>query len=263
MRNVKNFLIVTTFILLFVRLGLSQTYEPPRELKIAAAVRKTFPGYYGSKFRYSQLENQKFYPIGWSRDGKFAYYYEPVDEACGCYFANLVIQDMRTDKVVWEFEYDQGKLIDDKGEMPPEDNIRKLWAKNRKLFSEKLAENKIVAGSAFQLMGKTFTSSGRSYTAKSSIKMGKNSDDDDRVSIFDITLSTPGLGSKKIYTLDNTKAEYNNTLDARVMGAIRSPYENRVAIISIEVGRGWEGPPHNGNIIIAGADLTGGFRKQV
>jgi len=39
------------------------------------------------------LITESFYPLGWSRDGKFAYYLEPPDEECGCYFAELVIRD--------------------------------------------------------------------------------------------------------------------------------------------------------------------------
>lgn len=249
--------IATAFLLLSSQFGLAQTYAIPRKVTIAPLVRKAFPNYFGRKFIYPQLEPQGFYPIGWSRDGKFAYYYEPVDEACGCYFANLVIQDMRTDKVLWKFEYNQDKESDANGHVPPEDNIRKLWTKNRKLFSEKLAEHAIVA-SRLSILGQPFTVGGQAYTAKTSVRVGKNSDDDERVTSFDVMLFSPRIGAKKLQTVDYTKDEYMNTLDARVIGALKSPHEDRVAILTIEVGRGWEGPPHTGNILITGADLTGG-----
>lgn len=260
MRHTEHVLIVTAFLLLFSQFGFGQSYAVPREVRLDRHVRQAFPKYFGRKFVYPQIEPQKFYPIGWSKDGKFAYYYEPVDEACGCYFANLVIQDMRSDKVVWEFEYDQDKLADEQGNMPPEDNIRKLWNKNRKLFSEKLAENGIVASNAFQMLNPTFTLGGRSYSAKSSIKWGKNADyDENVVNVLHVMFTAPGTGSKKIYTHDRSKEEFNFSLNAGIIGALKSPYENRVAIIAMTVERGWEGPPHNGNILIAGADLTGGF----
>jgi hypothetical protein len=262
MRNTRYVLIITAFLLLFSQIGFGQTYAIPRELKLDRHVRQSFPQYFGRKFIYPQLIPQAFYPMGWSRDGKFAYDYEPVDEACGCYFANLVIHDMRTDKVVWEFEYNQDKLTDDKGNMPPEDNIRKLWNKHRKLFSQKLAENGIIAGGAFQMLRPTFTIGGRSYTAKSEIKWGKNADyDENVVNVLDVMLMAPGAGSKKVYTHDNSKEEFNFSLNAGIIGVIKSPYENRVAIIAMTVERGWEGPPHNGNLLIAGADLTSGFSK--
>jgi hypothetical protein len=51
-------------------------------------------------------------------------------------------------------------------------------------------------------------------------------------------------------------------LDAAVVGALKSPFENRVAVIAIEVMRGWEGPPHTADIRIVGADLFGGFKSK-
>src|SRR5688572_4978733 len=50
----------------------------------------------------AKLMTENFYPIGWSRDGKFAYLVEPPDEACGCYFAEIVIVNLKTDKVLWQ-----------------------------------------------------------------------------------------------------------------------------------------------------------------
>jgi hypothetical protein len=47
----------------------------------------------------------EFYPIGWSRDGKFAYaLYSDFHEFVGaCSDLRIYIQDMATDKVVWKF----------------------------------------------------------------------------------------------------------------------------------------------------------------
>lgn len=38
----------------------------------------------------------KFYPIGWSKDGHFAYITEPADEAAGLYFFKFRIQDRKS-----------------------------------------------------------------------------------------------------------------------------------------------------------------------
>jgi len=243
----------------FTGLAAAQNYSVPGEVNLERAVRRTFPSYVGGA-KFPQLLTEGFYPIGWSRDGKFAYYTEPVDEACGCYYARLVIQDLRTDKVLWEFKYSQDDTYEGDKMTGPGD-IRKLWAKNRKLFSEKLAANGIIAGRS-AMLGKTFTSGRNSFTAKASIKTGKNPDEGwDRVNIFNIALSSPKLGSKSVYNADYTKEEYWFMLGAGLLGVIKSPYENRVAIIGIEVMRGYEGPPHTANVRIAGADLTSGFKK--
>lgn len=114
-------------IAVFSAVSLGQTYSVPVKLPIERVVRRTFPSYFGGA-KFPQLIAEQFFPIGWSRDGKFAYYTEPVDEACGCYYANLIIQDLRTDKVLWEFKYTQDD-INDNGKKAPEDNIYKLWKK--------------------------------------------------------------------------------------------------------------------------------------
>lgn len=235
----------------------AQTYSVPQRLPLETAVKREFREWMLTAARYPGLIPEQFYPIGWSRDGKFAYYYEPVDEACGCYFANLVIQDMRTDKVLWEFKYRGDDNADPKtGDMPPEDTIRKLWKKNARLFSEKLREHGIVASPSV-LSPKTFTAGGVSYTAKGILKMGKNPDyGEERVDKFTFTLTSPKLGTKTLGSIDHSKEEYWYALDAAILGVIKSPFEPRVAIVGMEVNRGWEGPPHNGDIHIVGASLV-------
>jgi hypothetical protein len=259
-------LILSTILLgLFLSLGAySQEYAIPKKLPIERAVKRELAEWRRMPNGYPGLVPETFFPIGWSKDGKFAYYFEPVDEACGCYYAGLIIQDMRNDKVLWEFKYNQDDDRDPQtGDMKGQGNIRQLWVKNKKLFSEKLRENGIVASRSV-LLGKMFTAAGSSYTAKATKKMGKNVDgDDERVNFYTITLTSPKLGSKKVATTyDHTKDDYWFMLDANVIGAIKSPYENRVAIIAIEVMRGYEGPPHTGDLNIVGADLRSGFSKK-
>ncbi len=241
----------------------SASYDVPHKLPLEGVVKRTFPEFFRRGNTYPELVPDQFFPIGWSKDGKFAYYVEPVDEACGCYFAHLVIQDMRTDKAVWEFRFSQDEGRDPQtGEMQPENNIQKLWKKNQKLFSDKLEENGIVP-SSIALLGATFTAVGRTYAAKAIKKKGKNPEGDKRVDRYTITIDSPKLGSKKLFTSeDHTKDEYWYMLDAGLIGVIKSPWENRVAIIAIDAMRGYEGPPHTGEVRIVGADLTSGFAKK-
>ncbi len=254
--------IALLFVLATPLLSLAQdtSYSVPKKVDLEKAVEKTFPDYFGHE--YPHLIPETFFPIGWSRDGKFAYYVEPVDEACGCYYAQLTIQDLRTDKIIWEYKYNQGDEMDENGKMPDLDTIEKLWTKNQKLFSEKLSENGIVASNS-SLLGKTFTSGARKYTAKANITKGENPDGyEPRVDKISLILSTPKLGSKQVYSVDHSKEEYWFMLDAAVIGALKSPFENRVAVIAIEVMRGYEGPPHTADVRIVGADLVSGFKSK-
>lgn len=256
----KITLSVLLLLLSAAALAVAQSYSVPKKLPLERTTRRTFPEYFGRGRLYPALIPETFFPVGWSKDGKFAYYYEPVDDACGCYFAHLVIQDMRTDKVLWEFKYNQDDDRDpNTGDMKGEGDIRKLWQKNQKLFSDKLREHAIIAGTSV-LLGKTF-SAGRSFTAKAVKTMGKDEYYDQLVKKLAFVLTSKGIGTKTLYIADYSKEEYSGMLDAGVVGVIKSPYENRIAVIGMEVNRGWEGPPHTGDVRIVGADLISGFGK--
>ena len=234
-------------------------YAPPRPVNLDGFIRRTVQPAYGHH-EWDKLLTEKFYPIGWSRDGKFAYYTEPADEACGCYFAALVIQDLRTDEVLWKFENDPQSRVDAKGEIAADD-IRKLWRRNQKLFNEKLREHRIVPAARSILLGSTFNAAARRYAAKVTTRKAQDEGFGlDMVRGVKLELSSPTLGVKDIYSADY-KADTYPPLDMIVAGALKSPFENRAAIVMINVYRGWEGPPHTVDVRIVGADLVKGFRK--
>lgn len=257
-----RFLLFLTFIFSFSILASAQksnVYPVPRAVSLERIVRKTFPDYYGQE-AYHKLEIDGFFPVGWSRDGKFAYYVEPVDEACGCYFAELRIQDLRTDTILWEFKNDPEKRVDKDG-APLEDDIRKLWKRNQKLFTARLNQYGIVPTAPFSLLPRNFSSMGKMYTARLTATKSNDEDGLDRVKSVSLEFSSPPLGRKNLYKADYSGDMFTSPLDVAVAGAFKSPYENRAAIIIINVQRGWEGPPHTVDIRIAGADLVKGFEK--
>ncbi|MGB7069283.1 MAG: hypothetical protein WBD22_07295 [Pyrinomonadaceae bacterium] len=237
-------------------------YAIPREVNLDRIVRRSFPGYYGRNYPggiYQRLYTDSFYPIGWSRDGKLAYYVEPVDEACGCYFAELKIVDLRTDTVLWEFNNKPEERTKPTGEILVDD-MQQLWKRNRKLFSEKLAEHKIIP-SRFTLLGRSFAAGGKTYTAKMTSPKGTDDDGRDRVKSVRLDLSAPRYGKKTLYSKTYSSDMFTSPLDTAVAGAFKSPFENRAAIVMINVQRGYEGPPHTVDLKITGADLVSGFKK--
>lgn len=240
-------------------------YSIPRAVALDPIVRRTFRSFFVRAYTggpIQQLYTDGFYPIGWSRDGKFAYYTEPVDEECGCYFAELHIIDLRTDKVLWKFDNKPMDRMDEKG-IPIPDDMQKLWARNRQMFSEKLAEHGIEQLARFALLPRSFSSRGKTYSAKITAPKGKDDDGLVRARSVLLDLSSPTLGRKTLYSADYRGDMYGGPLDVAVAGAFKSPHENRAAIIMINVKRGWEGPPHTVDVSIAGADLVNGFgRKQ-
>lgn len=83
-----------------------------------------------------------------------------------------------------------------------------------------------------------------------------------RVNKLSLSVNSPELGRKIIYTSDHSTDEYWFMLDASVIGAIKSPFERRAAIVMAEVMRGYEGPPHTADLRLVGADMVNGFGRK-
>ena len=224
------------------------SYEQPARLKLRGMGEpKTDEG--------SNIMPESFYPIGWSADGKFAYYVEPPDEACGCYFGTLVIQDLKTDKILWEDKYNGGETS------APEklETITEHWKTQQKLFSKKLAEFGIKPESKFSLDFPAFKYQKDLLTPKL-VSLVKNDDGLYARGTLRITLSSKSKGRKTIYERKFDPKVVSGFLGAEIMGTLVSPYEARAAIVVVEKLRGYEGPPHTTRVRVVGATLTTGFR---
>jgi hypothetical protein len=97
------------------------------------------------------------------------------------------------------------------------------------------------------------------------VKLKEKTDDESRL-YGSVTQATVHLisrrnGSKTVR--DHTYssgAEGTFPLNVGVVGYVKSPFEDRIAMILIEVYRGYEGPPHSTNIEAVGASLSSGFK---
>jgi hypothetical protein len=231
-------------------------FSQPAELKFSPLLRRLFPHFYGKSFPQEELITENLFPIGWSKDGKFAYYTEPGDEACGCYFGKLLITDLVNDKVLWSFDYNG---YDDQTDNPKYRAMRDLWRKNRKIFSDKLNQYGIIAQRPFTLLRFPINHAGDQLTA--TLKIEEEKDEAQRlysrVKKATLRIASRRGGTKTIY--DQAYTEYG-PLDLKVLGYLKSPYEPRVAVLMVEVWRGYEGPPHTTQIKVAGASLTTRFK---
>ena len=230
-------------------------FNQPVELRAVRSLRRVFPDYYGKSFPQEELITENFFPVGWSKDGKFAYYTEPGDEACGCYFGQLIILDAVNDKELWSFKYD-GLDHQDK---PKYRAITDLWRKNRKLFSDKLNQYGIIPQGRFNLLMFPINHAGDQLRAD--LKIEENKDEETRiyskVKRATLRISSRRGGTKIVH--EETYPEYG-PIDVKVLGYVKSPYEERAAIILLEVQRGYEGPPHTTHVKVVGSSLTTGFR---
>lgn len=215
-----------------------EAYTTPSELK-----------YYKQSDEYLF---QKFYPIGWSKDGKFAYVIEPADEAAGLYFFKLIIQNMINDKEVYRWEPDED---------PETGSVKQMWKDYQMTFAAALNEHKIIPQNDIKLLGTEFNTEDGKY--KVTIENQMETDPDfgfEVVKTTNIDIKSSELGTKRIYSY--TEKNYNQCLGRIVQGVIKSPYEKRVAVLVKEELRGYEGPPNVVREFLVGADLERSFKKK-
>lgn len=233
-------------------------YSQPLELKLERATWRNFRDYSRQRPREA-FGIEGFYPIGWSKDGKFAYYLEPVDEACDCYFAKLFIVDLKTDKVLWSFDYNSEFIDDAKKEGRPI-TLRTMWRANQKLFSGKLREHGIVQQRRFALLSFPITYRADRITARLKFREKAGFTEDERL-YGTIDRATLHIDSRRHGTkvvLDHAYAELR-PLYIGLVGYIKSPHEPRIATVLLEVIRGYEGPPHTAHVRIVGSSLATGW----
>jgi hypothetical protein len=232
-------------------------YRAPTEVRLQSLIRRRFASFYGNR-PGQELIIERFYPIGWSRDGKLAYYVEPGDEACGCYFAKLVIKDLKTDKVLWQFDYNSSDLQDTLKNRTPE-SLGALWRYKRDLFNSKLREHNIDARGRFALLLFPAAYEGDQLTVDLKTKETGGEQIYGVISNAVLQLNSKRKGRKTVFE-QTYKPDEGSPLDMKVLGYLKSPFEPRVAVVLTEVWRGYEGPPHTTHVTIVGASLDTGFK---
>lgn len=190
-----------------------------------------------------------FYAVGFSQDGKFAYFTEPADEACGCYFFDFFIQDLVTDRILWQYHFnsDRSELKD-----PPE-NPTEMWTQKGEEFQAKMARYGIkwtypklqplspaFPEIQFQNKTKDMTAEfGTVFTTASTL-----------------TAHHAGQGQKRISSLSFPN-DYVHTIE--VGGFFKNPFEERAALLILKTNRGWEGLPKTLQFEVIGVHLEKGF----
>jgi len=245
--------IIAILLLSWTAYSQETTFKNPIEVKLRVNRRDYNRNSIGGNF---EVEN--FYPVGWSKDGKFAYYVEPVDEACGCYFGKLVILDLKNDAVVWQFDYTSEDDGEDDSKKPK--TLAALWAANRKLFSDKLNENKIEPQRAPRVL--PFPISYKTDRVTPTLRVERKGMNKDERIYGDVSHTLVQLTSRQNGKKTVLDEKYSEAMPLYVgmLGYLRSPHEPRAAIILVEIYRGYEGPPHVGQLKIVGAALDKNFR---
>lgn len=210
--------------------------------------------FFPEEIRYNQSVGEviadRFYPIGWSKDGNFAYILEPADEGLGNYMIGVVIISLVSNEVLWDWYTDP--VVDE--ELYREE----IWKKHYDEFKENLNEHGIIQHRNIELSDSYFVYDNKDYMVHLEMeKSDKNSMGIETVNESKIYIKSPDLGEKLI---DEKIYEQSMILGQKVVGCLISPYEDRVAIIVKSERWGYEGPPNVVEFEIFGTNLTTGFK---
>ena len=217
--------------------------EPPAKQPLESVVNQllgmTPPS---DEFDWSATIHEGFYPIGWSDDGqRFAYFVEPADEACGCYFGRLVVQNVVTDRIIASFDYSG------EDNHPEAKNVSELWQQKNKVFEKMLQKNGIRRDNLPKMqIGQTLVAHGKSYPF-SLLSDKAASEDEQPLTQYRLMVQNKGkaqLVSKITPTASN--------INSAIVGYIPAPNGRRFAIVLVSELRGWEGPPNTTRFHIAG-----------
>lgn len=197
----------------------------------------------------SEVLVDKFYPIGWSKDGNFAYLIEPADEGLGNYMFGIVIINLVSDKVLWDWYTDP--TVEE--ELYRED----IWKKQYEDFSTQLNKYGIIQVRNIEMKDTYFTYDKKDYVVRAETQTEEDKDINiELVNHCDIYIKSPELGEKLIASLNY---EMSMILGQQITGCLISPFEDRVVVILKNERWGYEGPPDVVEFEVFGTNLLTGF----
>ena len=194
---------------------------------------------------------ESFYPLGYSSDGKFAYIKEYDTDPADMVLIRTFVQDLVTDKMVWQDEYRVEENITNI-------DFKSFWKERRVTINSKLKKYGIKPFKNLKFEPNSYKYNNNFYSLDSISKSTFHKDWG--MKFLDssiIMLGTKNLGMK---TIDSRAYKGEHLLSRKAIGFIPLGESDRVAVVVANVHRGWEGPPHNLSYDIVGASLKVGFK---
>ena len=204
---------------------------------------------YGLKSHNNYMVESNLYIVGFSKDSLIEYVIQKPNEARDEEVAVVFVQNMVTDKIVYKSK-----------EITFKSSFESMLKANRD-FIKKVANKFDILEGDFKL--KEFPLNYKSYKFKTRVESKY---------IYSKEFNEKFLSSVKIFmdrynkNLKATKVIYKTNhkpqewiYDYRVLGFIKSPFEDRVVVVAAQIQRGWEGPPSVINLKLIGSSLTKGF----
>lgn len=201
----------------------------------------------------------RIHVLGWSRSNLFAYILQAPNEARDFEKADLIIQNIITDKIVAKFSWRF------KGDKAFEQSINKHYDRISRLLQKfKIDSRRYMVDSNTMTELKRFPIAHRGYKIVTQ-RVTRYANSRSFLTRFRLKLlrqkGTMPVAEKTVYSKSYTID--NRVFDVFVLGYIPSPYTDRIAIFLATVSRGWEGKPHVIDLGIVGASLSKAFRRGV
>ena len=205
---------------------------------------------YGLKNNNNYMVESNLHIVGFSKNNLVEYIIQEPNEARDEEVARVFVQNIVNDKIV----YSSNEILFN--------GSFSAMLKEHRTFISKIADNFNILEGKFTL--KRFPL----YYKKYKFKPRKRA-----TYIYSREFNEKFLSSIKIF-MDkyknskrvNTKVIYKKrhkadewVYDYKILGYIKSPFTDRVAVIAAWIVRGWEGPPNVINLKIIGSSLSKGF----
>lgn len=180
------------------------------------------------------------YLIGWSKKGAIAilYLYPNGEEG---YVATFSIKDLVTDEVLWSayFDYDALRPLNEECVDKQHKGLDQcIWEQNREEFDAQLSKFGIEKSEVGSVESFPLKEKGDQYSVE--IKSGA------------VIFKSKRLGEKKLSVVGE---------NSDIVGYVRSPFRNRLAVVLVERKPAFEGAVH-ASLSVVGASLTQGFGSK-
>lgn len=179
-------------------------------------------------------------PVGWSKEGKTAL----LVEDHGDNTLRLIIVDTVVDSLLFDSQATEVKS----------GGIAGFWNTRLEEFSAKLAESGIIPEAKPLYGSGTFSQGNEKYTLNAEVRRLEG---ERGIAALSLTISSDRRGFKELYSYVYDGKNENILLDFTVLGYFRSPWENRIAVVSLaDLG-------DSRVVSLNGAHLTSGYRREI
>ena len=223
----------------------------PKFLSMAKISFKLFEPYKSTTSQTPFIE-ERFYPLGYSDDGKMAYMLEYYTGNSGMVHIETYVQDLVSDEIVWQHRFKTE-------ENATNINFTSFWTKNQKKIEAELNIYNINPFNKLWLKTEPISYGNNTFSLSSKVHKSHAKDLNlDLVDSSTVSIHSTSKGEKSINKKEYDPSSY--LLDRQAIGFIPLGKENkRAAVVVATIYHGGEGSEPIISYEIIGANLAMGF----